>query len=365
MSVRIAAGLIKATRLMRKRQLRQVSKAFRSAVHALRPQLHTPRAFERSIQAVNKLFASPKTVSPGAPGHAESSPRTSEQGHFVTARFSNTAGTREYKVYVPAAPKADGLALVVMLHGCKQNPDDFAAGTRMNALAEEEGLIVVYPSQARSANGFQCWNWFQTQDQSRDQGEPSLIAGITRDVIARYQVDPQRVYVAGLSAGGAMAAIMATTYPDLYTAVGIHSGLPYAAASDVNSAYAAMRGDAVNRAAELSRESPVLRSVPAIIFHGDADATVHPDNGEQLLAQAAPLNGKSSALSGVVQRGSVRGRAYTTTLYRDREGKSLLEHWVVHGAGHAWFGGSKAGSYTDPSGPDASREMVRFFLQHA
>lgn len=361
MSVRIATGLMKATRLIRKRQLRGMTKALRSAVHALRLP-SPPRAVERSIKAVNELLA-PKTASQRAPERNKSSSRTSEQARFVTARLSNPAGARDYKVYIPAAIRGR-LALVVMLHGCKQNPDDFAAGTRMNALAEEEGFIVVYPSQARSANGFQCWNWFQTQDQLRDQGEPSLIAGITREVMSKYKVDPQRVYVAGLSAGGAMAAIMAATYPDLYTAVGIHSGLPYAAASDVNSAYAAMRGDAKGIAAEISRESSVLRSVPAIIFHGDADATVHPDNGEQLLAQAAPAVDSSSA-PGLVQRGDVSGRAYTMTLYRDDEGRSLLEHWVVHGAGHAWFGGCKSGSYTDPSGPDASREMVRFFLQHA
>lgn len=363
MSFRIAAGLMKATRLMRKRQVRDATRAFRSAVNSLRPQPQMKSAVARLLRTVQDLQATPqKTVSSRT--RAESSKDVAGQGHFITARFSNGAGVREYKVYVPVAPRGDALALVVMLHGCKQNPDDFAAGTRMNALAEEQGLIVVYPSQARSANGFQCWNWFQTRDQSRDQGEPSLIAGITREVMSKYEVDPQRVYVAGLSAGGAMAAIMAATYPDLYAAVGIHSGLPYAAASDVNSAYAAMRGDTVGGALEIPGDSPALRSVPAIIFHGDADATVHPDNGDQLHAQAAPL---ASALSaqGIVQRGSVSGRAYTTTLYRDRKGKSLLEHWVVHGAGHAWFGGSKAGSYTDPSGPDASREMVRFFLQHA
>jgi poly(3-hydroxybutyrate) depolymerase len=142
MSVRIAAGLMKATRRMRKRQLRVMSKAFKSALYALRPQSHTPRTLERSLRAVNELLAPTKTVSQRAPKRTKSL-RKSEQGHFVSARFSNTAGTREYKVYVPAAPKAERLALVVMLHGCKQNPDDFAAGTRMNALAEEGGLIVL------------------------------------------------------------------------------------------------------------------------------------------------------------------------------------------------------------------------------
>jgi poly(hydroxyalkanoate) depolymerase family esterase len=236
-----------------------------------------------------------------------------------------------------------------MLHGCKQDPDDFAAGTRMNALADEHGFIVVYPEQPATANASRCWNWFQRADQQRERGEPSLIAGITRDIIARYDVDPRRVYIAGLSAGGAMAEIMVHTYPELYAAVGVHSGLPYAAAHDVASAFAAMRGRR-QRPGPQCGES-ISHPVPAIVFHGDDDTTVHPSNGERAFT------------SRTVESGEHSGRPYTRTIQAGESGKPAMEHWLVHGAGHAWSGGSGNGSYADPLGPDASREMLRFFLR--
>jgi poly(hydroxyalkanoate) depolymerase family esterase len=226
-----------------------------------------------------------------------------------------------------------------MLHGCKQNAEDFAAGTRMNELADEHGFVVAYPEQAFRANGSKCWNWFREVNQVRDSGEPSLIAGITREVIARHDIDPRRVYVAGLSAGGAMAAILGCTYPDLFAAIGVHSGLPFGAARDPASALAAMRGR--------TPPAPLCgESVPAIVFHGDADTTVHPSNGDRV----------STAVVRSVQKGEERGRAYTRTLRKDGS-----EHWLVHGAGHAWSGGSLAGSFADPHGPDAGFEMLRFF----
>jgi poly(hydroxyalkanoate) depolymerase family esterase len=233
---------------------------------------------------------------------------------------------------------------VVMLHGCKQTPDDFAVGTRMNQLADELGFIVIYPAQAWNANLSRCWNWFRAADQQRDDGEPSLIAGITRQVIARYNTDTRRVYIAGLSAGGAMAAIMAQTYPDLYAAVGIHSGLPYASARDAVSAISAMRGQ--------RSDTVLLPSVPTIVFHGDRDTTVHPRNGEYGSAEAKLRS----------ETGEVGGRTYTRTTRRGAAG-SAFEHWLVHGAGHAWSGGNAEGSFADPKGPDATREMLRFFLQ--
>jgi poly(hydroxyalkanoate) depolymerase family esterase len=277
----------------------------------------------------------------------------------------------EYKKYIPAAHLGQAAPLVVMLHGCKQGPDDFAAATRMNALAEEHGFIVLYPRQAAKANVSKCWNWFQAQHQQRDRGEPSLIAGITREVIAAHGLDMRRVYIAGLSAGGAMAAVMGTTYPDVYAAVGIHSGLAYAAARDLPSAFAAMRGDKSKRARRKPRDAASARSVPTIVFHGDSDTTVHPSNGDDLIEQASPQSSgakaRETALSGhkrVVESGEISGRTYTRTSYRDLAGKSVLEQWLVHGAAHAWSGGSAEGSFSDPSGPDASREMLRFFLQH-
>jgi len=287
-------------------------------------------------------------------------------GRFVLATYTSRSGTRAYKTYIPARNEGQARPLVVMLHGCKQNPDDFAAGTRMNELADEVGFIVAYPEQAPAANGLRCWNWFLAADQQRDDGEPSLIAGITRDIIARYNVDSRRVYVAGLSAGGAMAAIMGHTYPDLYAAIGIHSGLAFAAARDIPSALAAMRGWRFPSDPRCSESA--FQAVPTIVFHGDVDTTVHPRNGEQVIAQATPTRDDlvtPAFAPRTVENGEESGRTYTRTKQADSFGKPALEHWLVHGAGHAWSGGSAKGSYTDPRGPDATRAMLRFFRQTA
>jgi len=281
-------------------------------------------------------------------------------GRFVRAVYTNRAGARAYKTYIPALDEGKRRPLVVMLHGCKQNPDDFAAGTRMNELADEIGFIVAYPEQAIGANFSRCWNWFKSANQERDHGEPSLIAGITREVIARYDVDPRRVYIAGLSAGGAMAAIMGHAYPDLYAAVGIHSGLPYAAARDLPSALAAMRG--LNATLDPRYHAAAFQTVPTIVFHGDLDTTVHARNGERVIAQASPATNGRAAATQTVEKGEASGRRYTRTTQADASGKTALEHWLVHGTGHAWSGGSPKGSFTDPRGPDATRAMLSFFL---
>jgi poly(hydroxyalkanoate) depolymerase family esterase len=281
-----------------------------------------------------------------------------EGARFIEATYSSAAGSRTFRLFIPSRYREQPLPLVVMLHGCTQSPDDFAAGTRMNLLAEEHNCFVAYPAQPSHANHAKCWNWFRKVDQQRGQGEPSLIAGMTRQIMDQYAIDRKRVYVGGLSAGGAAAAVMGATYSDLYAAIGIHSGLACGAATDLSSALVAMRAGASDRTGVSDNLSPV----PTIVFHGDRDNTVHPNNGDQILEQSmGRLNTQKK-----VHRGQVPGgHAYTTTILTDAQGRDMLEHWNVHGAGHAWSGGSPAGSYTDPRGPDATREMLRFFLQHS
>ena len=284
-----------------------------------------------------------------------------EGARFETRRFTGATGARDYKVYVPSGRAETRRPVIVMLHGCTQSADDFAAGTRMNALAEAQGFLVAYPEQPPSANAQKCWNWFSAGDQQREGGEPALIAGIARAVLAEFGGDDTRVYVAGLSAGGAAAAIMAATYPDLFAAVGVHSGLACGAARDMPSAFAAMNGGG---AVQPRGDGP---AVPTIVFHGDGDRTVHPVNGERVIAQATPSQTTPApALGTTVTQGTAPGGTrYTRTVRTEESGRSVLEHWLLHGTGHAWSGGSPDGSYTDPRGPDASAEMVRFFLTHA
>jgi poly(hydroxyalkanoate) depolymerase family esterase len=274
-------------------------------------------------------------------------------GQFLSKSFSSAAGSLGYKLYIPSSYAGQALPLMVMLHGCTQHPDDFAQGTRMNLVADERQCFVLYPEQTRSANPMRCWNWFDTAHQKRDQGEPALIAGVTREVIAEYKLDAKKVYVAGLSAGGAMAVIMGTTYPELYAAVGVHSGMPYAAAKDVPSAFSAMKNGAA--ASRANRSGGSLGSLPIIVFHGDKDQTVNPVNGQQLIPDAP-------SVTVLQEEGKVAGgHRYTRTSHHGGDEVVRAEHWVIHGAGHAWAGGSADGTYTDAAGPDASREMMRFF----
>jgi poly(hydroxyalkanoate) depolymerase family esterase len=282
-----------------------------------------------------------------------------KRSEFLQLVFQSAAGRRAYKLYIPSTYRGEAACpLIIMLHGCTQSPDDFAAGTRMNAIAEERTFLVAYPEQPTSANSLKCWNWFSRRHQRRDQGEPALVAGITRSIMDGYSIDPERVYVAGMSAGAAAAAVLATSYPDLYAALGVHSGLACGLAHDLPSALAAMRGG--NGDNSVDRAATKRQPIPSIVFHGDRDATVHPRNGDVFAADLATM-----ASNKRVERGrSPGGRWYTQTTYTDASGRCLFEQWAIHGAGHAWSGGSVSGSYTDPSGPDASREIVRFFLDH-
>ena len=286
----------------------------------------------------------PKPLSPDLP----------EGARFLSLTHRGAQASRDYRLYIPARQPGTPMPLIVMLHGCTQSPEDFATGTGMNALAEEAGCLVAWPAQPQGANAQKCWNWFRPEDQARDRGEPALLAGIARDILRDHPADPGRVYVAGLSAGGAAAAILGAAYPDLFAAIGVHSGLPVGGAKDVPSAFAAMRSGAAGEAR--------TTAVPTIVFHGLSDATVHPANGRAVVAQA--LTARPGLRPLHASGTSDGGRTYRQTRHEDPAGRSIAEHWEVEGAGHAWAGGHVQGSFTDAAGPDASREMLRFFLQH-
>ena len=293
-------------------------------------------------------------MTPQQPAQPAETVKPGPVGQFVSGSHTDaSAGSREYKLFIPPASFTEPLPLLLMLHGCTQNPDDFAAGTRMNEAALERGFYVLYPAQTQHANASRCWNWFKHNHQKRGRGEPALLAGMTRDIMSRYNIDPRRVYVAGLSAGGAMAAILGDAYTDLFAAVGVHSGLPTGSATNVQTALSVMQ----TGPAPSARMTP---SRPTIVFHGDQDATVNPANGEQVaLASAGVIKPE------IKKERSGNGRDYTQRIYKEADGRVVAEHWAVHGAGHAWSGGSARGSYTDAQGPDASGEMLRFFFANA
>ncbi|MDQ6866989.1 MAG: PHB depolymerase family esterase [Pseudomonadota bacterium] len=301
-------------------------------------------------------------LAPGALplGDVPIAPPLPEGATFLTKTFRCAAGSRVYKVYVPGHARGRKRPLIVMLHGCTQDPDDFALGTGMNLLAEDHGFIAAYPRQPATANHSGCWNWFDLKHQTRGEGEPCIIAGITRAIMAEYDIDPKRVYVAGLSAGGAMALIMSATYPELYAAAGVHSGLALGSATDLPSAFAAMGGNSSPVAMPKRKTRRKGARVRTIVFHGESDRTVHPSNAGLIVADARA--GFPGAAQETQHGRSAGGRAFTRTLISDAGGVLHVEHWAIEGLGHGWSGGRPEGSYTDPDGPDASREMVRFFL---
>ena len=361
--------LLEATRLTRAGRLTEATAALQRLLGGGQAMQHAPTPWRgaadipRLPDAISGLLDGGNLRLPASrAGNLSPAAQAMPDGaQFRAASFSNAAGSRPYKLYTPSTHRPGvPMPLIIMLHGCTQSPDDFAAGTRMNEAAEEHGFLVAYPGQTSAANMQKCWNWFSEADQRRGRGEPSLIAGITRQVMQDFAVDPRRVYIAGLSAGGAAAAIMGHTYPDLFAAIGVHSGLACGAAHDMPSAFAAMHGHGAAQQAA-GRSGAEGHIVPAIVFHGDRDSTVNPRNADAVVAQSA----RTARLDQQAEQGRAPGgHTYTRTTSRDATGRTVVEQWVVHGAGHAWFGGSTAGSYTDPRGPDATREMVRFFLEH-
>lgn len=276
---------------------------------------------------------------------------------FEADHFACDAGGRDYLTYIPASASDGATGIIMMLHGCTQTHADFATGTGMNDLAEQNGFIVVYPQQARGENSQSCWNWFSPGDQRRERGEPAILAGLASHLARLHDVPPERTFVAGLSAGAAMAVILGQTHGDVFAAVGTHSGLPFGSAQDLPSAFAAMAGTG---GADLARR-PKARPARTIIFHGSADHTVHPANGERIAADILAAGPAQTLVE--KESGQVKGRRFSRETTTTVDGKSILETWTIDGLGHAWSGGRPGGSYTDPAGPDASAEMVRFFLE--
>lgn len=318
------------------------------------PRASAPRTAQSSLSGgVRETLAglAAKMPNAGTNGTLSTEPPLPVGARFDGGTFSTTAGSRDYRLYIPTPRSEQPSGLLMMLHGCKQSPVDFAIGTDMNRLAEQHNLIVVYPAQSRGANMQSCWNWFGPTDQHRSKGEPAILAGLAQQLQQEHGIPVNRTFVAGLSAGAAMAVILGRTYPDVFAAVGAHSGLPYKSARDVPSAFAVM-GAGVSGA-----PSVAARPVPTIVFHGTADSTVHASNGQRI-AEEAHAGGTE-----IIDATTVNGRAYTRTTLLSHTGAALVEHWRIDGLGHAWSGGNPAGSYTDTSGPDASAEMVRFFLE--
>lgn len=282
---------------------------------------------------------------------------TPENPNFEKRSFACASGRRDFRLFVPSTGRPCGL--IIMLHGCRQTPEDFAVGTNMNAIAEEHNLLVAYPHQSPSANPMSCWNWFRPQDQARLGGEAEIIAGLTQHLVAEFNVPEKHVFLAGLSAGGAMAAVLGSTYPALYSAVGIHSGLAYRSAYDTNSAFAAMQGQTPPRS--IGGAEHVFRP-RLIVFHGSADQTVVPANAASLWNSAVRSKGPGNILELTTSTG---GRTVDRRIFSASADVASVEEWIIHGSGHAWSGGDPRGSYTDADGPNASAEMVRFFLSES
>lgn len=355
------AGLMKdAAQFTRTGRLAEATEAIQRALRGTTgPEPEPPQpasASPGSTADVIDVEARVIDVEREAPSSQPQRPARSPDGTdtWTKGSFTHQGRSIDYMLFVPASSAAQPATprpLVVMLHGCTQGASDFAAGTRMNEHARASGAIVLYPEQAQHAHGQKCWNWFKTQHQQRGRGEPALLAALTQHIAEQQQADRARVYVAGLSAGGAMADILGHLYPDFYAAVGVHSGLPHGAAHDMMSALNVMRTGAPE-----GRQPGASVAPPTIVFHGDADTTVNAGNGLAIVAGAAAGE--------VVQGQSPQGRKFTRTLYAATPARGDAEHWRIHAAGHAWSGGSAQGSYTLPDGVDASREMLRFFLAH-
>lgn len=328
---------------------------------------HTASAIEKTINdALARAGLMPEAkTSPRADSVFRPASTTAEDpGRFFWCDSEQSAGALRYKLFVPQsyAASAAKVPLIVMLHGCTQDPDDFALGTQMNALAESGTALVAYPQQPAQANVQKCWNWFRPEDQSRGSGEPERISAIVRQIIGEYRVDTRKVFVAGLSAGGAMAVILGRCYPDLFAAIAVHSGLPYACANNVVSALSVMR-DAKSAHGSQAR-SPL--AMPTLVICGDGDKTVDPGNSDAIVDEAVRDWPSNDQLTRDAPTSTTAGgRGATCATFRNAAGRVVIESWKVSGGGHTWFGGDARGSHTDASGPSASELIVQFFDDQA
>ena len=371
--------LMDATRLIQKALLKSVSAATAGHADADVPVHRTKQKAANDTVSDVEVKEPAHEVSRDAGIPVEVFVPRARKAAFTKKTFLFDGEHYPYRLYIPAMPITPEVArassaqaampLIVLLHGCKQDAQDFAHGTAMNALAEQHGFMVLYPEQISKANSQMCWNWFEPDHQQLGRGEPGMIAALTQYVIASYQAgdgdsdsvlavaDPSRVYIAGLSAGGAMAAVVAGLYPDVFVALGVHSGLPAGAAQNLLSALAAMR---------LGAKGEGVSALPTIVFHGCADKTVHPDNGENIsdaAVAAFTASGQSLARKSI-SVGDGKEQNTKRITYRGDDGLSYVEHWQINEGPHAWSGGDAKGSYTDPDGPSASEAMLAFFMQH-
>jgi poly(hydroxyalkanoate) depolymerase family esterase len=310
-------------------------------------------------------------------------PNTTIAGEWVRDSASSASDSRNYVLWVPSTyDKRKSTPLVMMLHGCMQKPEDLAAISGMNAVADKHNFLVVYPEQTAAANPLKCWNWFDPKNQTRGSGEPSLLAAIVKKIQSTHNVNLKKIYVVGISAGGAMAVVMAATYPDLFSGVGTSAGLAFKSATSVESGLAAMKqgnpdprqlGSLAYTAMRDGLRARPKKSLPLIVFQGSADPYVNPLNADQQITQWASANdylddGKDNqsvkAQTGELLEGNIpAGYSYTRSIYKDRAGRLLMEKWIVKGLAHAWSGSPVAGAFADPKGPNASEEMWRFFKQ--
>ena len=382
MSKNFTQSLLRATRMTSMGRLmgatRLIQKALLKASVGAKPLPPSgrPSAFKGTlIGTPNRAKATiaaeiTETIAPRQTGTKARSARDS----FEAGQFKFEGKLYPYRLYLPPpvvkstnSEQNTRMPLMVLLHGCTQNAQDFARGTAMNDLAGQHHAMVLYPEQISKSNSARCWNWFEPGHQQAGRGEPGMIAALTLHVLATHPdpqgADPSRVYIAGLSAGGAMAAVVAGLHPETFAAVGVPSGLAAGAAQDMVSAFIAMHSGAKSHAPDKTS------ALPTIVFHGTADKTVHPDNGEHIIS-AAVATLKASGLALIetcTTEGEAKGnkgQSAQRTQYSTPDGTSYAEHWLVGGGPHAWSGGNAAGSYTDPDGPSASKAMLAFFLQH-